>query len=219
MLMTLWRLLPLWGWIVALFAIAALGLSIWQLGWAVVLAALRKVPWWAWVAAGLTLAAWMWLRHHDAELIAKTRAEDEALAAKERTARVALISGLALDLGHTQQALFDERSKHTNDLDAQKADYEKQLHDYVPSGTSCLHAGFVRYTDAAAAGVPLPAGPEPGLASAPSGVGDDIEAGIIARNYAKYHACEARVSDILKEYDALRGQFNAKVAQINAQVK
>lgn len=230
-LSALWHLLPLWAWIIAVLmigggiAMAILNPAVWASWFAAAVKLLGLIPWskWqTWVVLGLIVGAIggkFWLGYHDAKLVADTNAGWQAKEDKARADRTEQISSLVGALSTTQQALATERAIHQTDLQTQKADYEKRLHDYVPSGTSCLRAGFVRYTDAAAAGVPLPAGPQPGLASAPSGVGDDVEAGIIARNYAKYHACEARVADLLTERDAVREMFNKQVAAINKQVK
>jgi hypothetical protein len=69
---------------------------------------------------------------------------------------------------------------------------------------TCIRAGFVRYTNAAAAGVPLGVRPGPGVVQAPAGVGTDTVAAVTARNYDKYHDAKTTVEGILKEFDTKR---------------
>lgn len=163
--------------------------------------------------AAAAVAGVMYLMHLGA---ANERAAQVTANAAAQAKRTELISGLAIDLSSERQKGVDERRQADTQRQEQQTDYEKRLHEFVPSGTSCVRAGFVRYTDAAAAGVPLVPGPQPGPADAPAAVGDDVEAGIIVRNYARYHVCEARLAGILNEFDALRTTFNAKVNQMNA---
>jgi hypothetical protein len=159
------------------------------------------------------------------------KAKEEKVTMIAKLDRQIDIGALATELSQTKDALEKERIAHADDLKAMEATYEKNLHSYIPKralGKSCLTAGFVRYTDSAAAGVPLVPGPLPGPSStaapagdinAPAAIGDDEEGALIARNYMKYHACEQRVSDILKAFDKTRDPFNAKVRDINAKVK
>lgn len=159
------------------------------------------------------LGAGVW--YIDRNAVARTeRAMVEATAAKQRE-RTALIAGLAVELGDTKQALYNERQAGARERAAQQAKMEEQLHAYVPSGGQCLRAGFVRYIDAAASGVSLDARPEPGLAAAPAPIGDDAAAATIARNYSKYRACVERHENTLKEFDALRAAHNAAVQRMN----
>jgi len=141
---------------------------------------------------------------------------------KERKDRQEMISGLALELADRSAKIAQARL----DADRRVADERKLreglLHAYVPQtadSASCIRAGFVRYTNAAAAGVPLNARPLPGTAEAPAGIGTDAVAGYVARNYDKYHDCKRTVAGILEEFDAKRQTTNTVVDRINQRVQ
>jgi hypothetical protein len=154
--------------------------------------------------------------------VAKLEAEYEAFNAKERAARAEVISGLALKLSDVQLKSAAERVQHeTALLDAQR-EREKHLHELVPQNAAtavCISRGFVQYTNAAAAGVPLGVQPGPGVVQAPAGVGTDTVAAVTGRNYAKYHGCKDKVEGILKEFDTKRTEQNSVIDRINQRVQ
>jgi hypothetical protein len=180
------------------------------------------------VAAAAIAGAVMYLIHLGGE---RERAKQDKAVAAAKLDRQIDVGALATNLAETKAALASERTQHATDLAQMEETYAKNLHNYIPKpalGKSCLRAGFVRYTDSAAAGVPLVPGPEPGPTSttapagdinAPADIGEDEEGAMIARNYMKYHACEKRLSDVLKEFDTLRSKHNADVTKMNAKVK
>lgn len=144
----------------------------------------------------------------------------ELVAQQEKTARVEMISGLALELARRSQQLHEERLARDRDMRAAREERQGRLHEFVASGDdSCIRTGWVRYTNAAAAGVPLGVRPGPGVAQAPSGVGTDTVAAVVANNYDKYHDCEAKVAGILADFDAKRKAVNAVIEQINKRVR
>lgn len=159
------------------------------------------------------IGAGVWYIDHNA--VERTNRKWETETAAKQAERTALLAALAVDLGDAKQQLYEQRQATARVAAAHQEELERMLHAYVPSGSACLRVGFVRYTDAAASGMPLDARPDPGLALAPANIGDDAAAATIARNYAKYHACTTRVADILKEFDALRTTTNAAVARAN----
>lgn len=146
------------------------------------------------------------------------------------------ISNLGVALAQSDTKLATDSAQHTTDLKQKEATYAPNLHNYIPKsslGKSCISAGFVRYTDSAAAGVSLPAGP-PAAPASPAGAAGDVnapaaavdaavdadeEGAVIARNYWRYHVCEQRVDDLTKYIDGTRSTFNDTVAKINASVK
>lgn len=142
--------------------------------------------------------------------------------AEEKARRVELISGLALEMSARAQKDVEERVKRDSATMAQRNERESQLKNYVPTvagSDSCIRTGWVRYTNAAAAGMPLGLRPLPGFAEAPAGVGTDTVAGIVARNYDKYHDCKARVEDILKDFDTKRASQNSVIDRINKRIE
>lgn len=142
--------------------------------------------------------------------------------AEEKARRVELISGLALEMSARAQQEQDARVKRDSATTAQRNEREANLKNYVPAiagSDTCIRAGWVRYTNAAAAGLPLGLRPLPGFAEAPAGVGTDTVAGIVARNYDKYHDCKARVEDILKDFDTKRAAQNSVIDRINKRVE
>lgn len=141
--------------------------------------------------------------------------------AEEKARRVEMISGLALEMSARSQKEAEERVKRDSATMAQRNEREANLKNYVPTvagSDTCIRAGWVRYTNAAAAGMPLGLRPLPGFAEAPAGVGTDTVAGIVARNYDKYHDCKARVEDILKDFDTKRASQNSVIDRINKRV-
>lgn len=151
-----------------------------------------------------------------------TEARLNAATAAEKAARVQMISDLALELGARSQADQEARVKRDSEVMAQRSERDAQLKNYVPQvagSDTCIRAGWVRYTNAAAAGMPLGLRPLPGIAEAPAGVGTDSVAGTVAKNYDKYHDCKARVADILKEFDGKRAAQNSVIDRINQRVE
>lgn len=139
--------------------------------------------------------------------------------AQERAARTEMISGLAVDLGKAQENLQKERTANEGLRLQNIRDREGRLNEFVSKDTSCIRVGWVRYTNAAAAGVPLGLRPGPGVAQALAGVGTDTVASTVARNYDKYHDCKAAVAGILKEFDTKRQVSNERIDRINKRVK
>lgn len=149
-------------------------------------------------------------------------AEYEKVNAEERAARTEMISGLALELAKRSDLLAEERRLHERTRREGSKQREGVLRVYVPQtadSATCIRAGFVRYTNAAAAGMPLDARPGPGVAEAPAGVGTDTVAAVIGRNYDKYNDCKATVAGILKDFDAKREITNSVVERINQRIK
>jgi hypothetical protein len=149
----------------------------------------------------------------------RSDAKHMAANLKARGERTELISGLALELAKRTEELTKERLANERRLAEERKKREGLLNAYVPKGSACIRLGFVRYTDAAAAGVPLDAGPGPGVAEAPAGIGTDVVAGIVGRNYDKYHDCKASVAGALKDFDTKRNAHNETVNKINQRVK
>ncbi len=146
-------------------------------------------------------------------------AEYKALNADEKAKRQETIAALAIDLGKRGEDLYKERQTGKAKDEEIRKQRKGQLNAYVPRDTTCLRAGFVRYIDAAARGVPLDAGPVAGLAEAPAGIGTDDVADVVARNYDKYADCKATVAGILKDFDTKRSTFNQAVTGINKRVR
>jgi hypothetical protein len=149
-------------------------------------------------------------------------AEYEKVNAEERAARREMISGMALELAKRSGDLEAERLAHERTRRDTTKQREGVLHVYVPKtadSATCIRAGFVRYTNAAAAGVPLDARPGPGVAEAPAGVGTDTVAAVVGRNYDKYNDCKATVAGILKDFDTKRQVTNSVIDQINLRIK
>lgn len=141
--------------------------------------------------------------------------------AEEKARRVEMISGLALELAARSQKDAEERVKRDSATMAQRNEREANLKNYVPTvagSDTCIRAGWVRYTNAAAAGMPLGLRPLPGFAEAPAGIGTDTVAGIVARNYDKCHDYKTRVKDILNEFDTKRAAQNSVIDRINKRV-
>ncbi len=142
--------------------------------------------------------------------------------AEEKARRVEMISGLALEMSARAQKEQDDRVKRDSATMAQRNERDAQLRNFVPQvagSDSCIRVGWVRYTNSAAAGVPLGLRPLPGFAEAAAGVGTDTVAGIVARNYDKYHDCKARVEDILKDFDTKRASQNSVIDRINKRIE
>ncbi len=166
------------------------------------------------LVAALVGGAW-WLRNDGAR---QCKAENEASVAKARAERQEMVSGLALDLATAREDLRKERSaREARELDIRR-EREAALNAYVPKvpgSDVCIRTGFVLYANAAAAGVPLGARPEPGVAQAPAGIGTDEVARIIGRNYDKYQDCKRTVAGILAEFDTNRTKTNTVIDRIN----
>ncbi len=143
----------------------------------------------------------------------------KTVSADEKARRQHTIGELALALGKAGEDLYKQRQIAKAKDEEIRQQRKGQLHAYVPRDTTCLRAGFVRYIDAAARGVPLDAGPGAGPAEALAGVGTDDVADVVARNYDKYADCKAAVAGILKDFDAKRGTFNKTVGDINQRVR
>lgn len=150
------------------------------------------------------------------------RAEQRRVNEQVKAERREAISDIAVKLGEAQTELHKERTANEAlRLDIQR-EREKHLPSFVPKvagSDSCIRVGWVRYTNAAAAGVPVGVRPGPGVAEAPAGVGTDSVAATVARNYDKYHECKAAVAGILKEFDTKREVSNARINAINERVK
>lgn len=160
-----------------------------------------------------------WL-HHDGVL--SERRKWQELDRQERAARAVEIAGLGQDLSDATKEREEQRAIAARNRAQLTAERKERLNEFVPktadSGT-CLRVGFVRFTDAAAAGVPLGPRLGPGIAEAPAGVETDAAAGLIAENYGYYHECKKRVGDILTNFDEIRGKTNSVVDRINQRVK
>lgn len=143
----------------------------------------------------------------------------------ESAARAEMISGLALDLADRDNAFRAERVKAETAALAAQRDRKDRLNEFVPkpapgsAAALCITTGFVRYYNAAAAGVPLGLRPEPGVAQAPAGVGTDTVAGVTARNADRYYDCKRQMEGALKEFDTKRQTTNSVIDRINKRLK
>jgi type II secretory pathway pseudopilin PulG len=154
--------------------------------------------------------------------VSKLQAEYEATNATARAQRREDISDLQVKLSAAQQSLADERTHAEAARLDQQRERKGRLNEFVPKNSSpaaCVTVGWVRYTNAAAAGVPLGVRPGPGVAQAPSGVGTDTTADTVARNYDKYAGCKATVAGILKEFDTKRTEENTVIDRINQRIQ
>lgn len=160
-----------------------------------------------------------YLRHQGA---AEEHAKNELANAKERAARAVEISGLNQDLSDATKEREESRATAERKLAQTRAEFKGRLNEFVPKvagSDTCLRAGWVRYVDAAAAGMPLGPRPGPGAAEAPSGVATDEAAGVIAENYLACRAYKQRVDDITGNFDGIRSKVNTVVDRINQRLK
>lgn len=146
----------------------------------------------------------------------------QAVNKEEREARKEMISGLAVDLANERAKRVEDRLTKERELGVLRDQLRGRVNEFVPptpDAATCLRAGWVRYVDAAAAGMPLGPRPGPGVAEAPSGVTPAEAAGAVAENYLAYHGCTQRVTSILKNFDSIRSTTNSVVDRINERVK
>lgn len=152
----------------------------------------------------------------------RANAKHEAANQKARAERTVELSKLKGNLKAAEDGLAAVRAERDEAQKKYQREREKRLHEFIPQdalASSCITVGFVRYHDAAAAGVPLGVRPEPGVAKAPAGVGTDAAAEVIARNYDKYRDCRAKVAGILEEFDAKKAEQNTVVDRINQRIQ
>lgn len=171
------------------------------------------------VAAVALMGGVGWLLHKGAE---GERDKQRKQNAEERAARTEMISGLAVNLSKSQEETRKERIARETAALAYQREREGRANEFIPKvagSDSCIRVGWVRYTNAAAAGVPLGLRPGPGVAEAPAGVGTDSVGATVARNYDKYTGCKATVAGILKEFDTKRQASNSVIDAINERVK
>lgn len=164
------------------------------------------------IAAVAVIGFALWLMHKGAE---NEKAKWEKVNAEERIARKETIDALNQDMSDITKEREEARAKAASATLALRNARKGRLHEFVAKDTSCISTGFVLYTNAAAAGVPLGVHPGPEVANAPAGIGTDDAADTIARNYDKYHDCKAAVAGILEEFQVKRQAHNAVIDGIN----
>lgn len=154
----------------------------------------------------------------DRAAVSRTNAGWELRVAQEK-GRVAGITAAATARHNKLQLERDaDAIRHESERSALRMEHDKRLSEFVPrtpDSRTCLRLGFVRYLDAAAAGVPLGPRIEPEVAAAVGEIGTDEAAAIISRNYARYNTCLARVEEVTQAYDDARATVNAAAAEIN----
>lgn len=140
--------------------------------------------------------------------------ERDAEAAEARKARYEMVSALALDLSAEREKRLAQSLARERELKEVRDEYARKLANFVPrtpDSAQCIRAGFVRYIDAAARGVPLGPTPEREAALAPAGIENDDAAAVIEHNYGLYHDCKARVAELIAEYDSVAATINKAV--------
>lgn len=152
----------------------------------------------------------------------RERAIREAENQRERADRAAEIGALNTDLSDAVKEREEHRAAEkvaSAQLTAERKTRRAEFIPQVADSASCLRVGWVRYIDAAAAGVPLGERLGPGVATAPAGLKTDDAADIIASNYDVCLSYKKRVKDILVNFDDIRGKTNSVVDRINARLK
>lgn len=178
------------------------------------------------IAAAVAFAAYSgWIFWKGGEGPRAEIADMKAAIKVEREARAEMISGMALDLAARGNELRAERVKvESAALDVER-ERKGRIDEFVPKPAAgsaaalCITTGFVRYYNAAAAGVPLGVRPEPGVAQTPAGVGTDTVAAITARNADKFYLCKRQMEGALKEFDTKRQTTNTVIDRINQRIK